>query len=348
MSQFLSDKFRVLSFFSIILVLYIHSGFHDTCSEISGMKFNLNLQYFISGMIGRCAVPLFYVISGYLFFFHADNIQAIGKKMRKRVKTLLIPYVFAALFFVLFIIVLEQLPLAKQYINNEFSHELSLPFKKILISLFYDAGNGSPWAFHLWYLRDLMILVVISPVVFYLRKLLNKWFVLVCLLLLNLLFDFTLLYAAFWFVSGSLFLKSMIMKNRITKVLIISVFIFVSTFQLIYKEMEIWEQLQILRVVLGVIAIWNIYNLIVPKDFLLSNHKWLKTATKYTFFIYLFHEPTLNIVRKLLVMPFGHSPFSFAFSYLLSPWIFALIFIIIGFWLEKFLPRFYSLIVGGR
>lgn len=65
MTQYLSDKFKVLSLISIILVLYIHSGFHDYPNEIQGMVFNANLQSFISGMIGRCAVPLFYAISGY-------------------------------------------------------------------------------------------------------------------------------------------------------------------------------------------------------------------------------------------------------------------------------------------
>lgn len=68
MTQYLSDKLRVLSLVSIILVLYIHSGFH--ADEIEGMMWNDNVQTFVSGMMGRCAVPLFYVISGYLFLSH--------------------------------------------------------------------------------------------------------------------------------------------------------------------------------------------------------------------------------------------------------------------------------------
>ena len=52
MTKFLSDKIKVLSFISIILVLYIHSGFHNYPNEIQGMVFNSNLQNFISGMIG--------------------------------------------------------------------------------------------------------------------------------------------------------------------------------------------------------------------------------------------------------------------------------------------------------
>lgn len=66
--RYLSDKIKLLSLFSIILVLYIHSGFHNYPNEILGMKFNNMLQELISEKIGRCAVPLFYMISGFLFF----------------------------------------------------------------------------------------------------------------------------------------------------------------------------------------------------------------------------------------------------------------------------------------
>ena len=83
MTQYLSDKLRVLSLISIILVLYIHSGFH--ADEIEGMVMNDRVQEFVSGMMGRCAVPLFYVISGYLFFLKVpEGMKSIYGKMRKR------------------------------------------------------------------------------------------------------------------------------------------------------------------------------------------------------------------------------------------------------------------------
>ena len=87
MTQYLSDKFKVLSLISIILVLYIHSGFHDYPNEIQGMIFNANLQNFISGMIGRCAVPLFYAISGYLFFtglYGGRNANVVQNKEKRK------------------------------------------------------------------------------------------------------------------------------------------------------------------------------------------------------------------------------------------------------------------------
>lgn len=64
MTQYQSEKLKVLSFVVILLMLYIHSSFYDIPNEIQGMAFNHYLQESISGMLGRCAVLLFYAISG--------------------------------------------------------------------------------------------------------------------------------------------------------------------------------------------------------------------------------------------------------------------------------------------
>ena len=125
-------------------------------------------------MVGRCAVPLFYAISGYLFFLHTDEgMPAIFKKMRKRVKTLLVPFVIAALFFPAFLLCMELLPFAKGFTNSAdaFSNNLQLPLGEILMSLFYaKEGGTSPWAFHLWFLRDLIIIVALSPLLHIIKK----------------------------------------------------------------------------------------------------------------------------------------------------------------------------------
>lgn len=57
-SSYSSDKIRILSLVSIILVLYIHSGFH--ADEIEGMAWNDRVQELISGMMDgvpfRCSM----------------------------------------------------------------------------------------------------------------------------------------------------------------------------------------------------------------------------------------------------------------------------------------------------
>ena len=182
MTQYLSDKIKVLSLFSIILVLYIHSGFHDYPHEIQGMAFNFTLQEFISGKIGRCAVPLFFAISGYLFFRNIDikagRRECYGQlwtKMRKRCRTLVVPYVIACLFPVAFQLVLEQVPAARPFMNGGgFSENFSKTVSQLFYMIYIDSGNGSPYAFQLWFLRDLIVIVALSPIVLMIKMLWNR------------------------------------------------------------------------------------------------------------------------------------------------------------------------------
>ncbi len=163
MTPFLSQKIKLLSLISIILVLYIHSGFHDYPNEIQGMPFNFKLQDFISGKIGRCAVPLFYAISGYLFFLNLNNKNILWAKIKKRIMTLVVPYIIAALFFPCFYIIVSLIPSTARFFNSEsISTIFNLPVWNIFQSIFYD-----PLAFHLWFLRDLIIIVALSPHLFY-------------------------------------------------------------------------------------------------------------------------------------------------------------------------------------
>lgn len=109
-----------------------------------------------------------------------------------------------------------------------------------------------------------------------------------------------------------------------------------------------WNLLRIPIIMLGIIGIWGLYDAFVENKFCLSNHKWLGIACQFTFFIYLFHEPTLNIVRKLIVIVLGKNELGYLTSYLLSPWIFTVCAVFAGLLLRKYLPRVYDVCTGGR
>lgn len=201
MTQYLSDKLRILSLISIIFVLYIHSGFH--ADEIEGMVVNDRVQEFVSGMMGRCAVPLFYVISGYLFFLRVpEGMKSIYGKMRKRVRTLVVPYIIGCLFFVGFGVLMAVLPGVSKYMNSSLMPLFSKPIGEILRSIFYDADNGAPCAFQLWFLRDLILIVATSPLWYLCLKHLKWGFVAVVFVLTYFDVPHVPFYSLFWFVLG--------------------------------------------------------------------------------------------------------------------------------------------------
>lgn len=347
MTQYSSDKIKVLSFIAIILVLYIHSDFHDYPNEILGMEFNHYLQDIITGKLGRCAVPLFFMISGFLFFQHVVTLKDIFVKIKKRVKTLLIPYIIAALFFPLFLFLIEYIPFATKMSNGvsivtEFQEPIGDLFYGIFIS---KDGSISPWAFHLWYLRDLIIIVIFSPLLFLLKKWLKSETVCLVFLILSFVNIPVVQFSSFfWFMIGETFLAKI---DKIQSWGWAIVYIVISTFEMVLAY-DCFTYMKIPFTFIGVVAMWSMYNLLVKKPFSLNKHHYIAIACSFTFFIYLFHEPTLNIVRKLLIVILGRTSLGFAINYLVSPWIFAIGFIFIGNLLKKYTPRLFSICVGGR
>jgi surface polysaccharide O-acyltransferase-like enzyme len=353
MTQYLSDKLRVLSLISIIFVLYIHSRFQP--NEIMGMAYYDKIQLFTSEMIGRCAVPLFYLISGYLFFMKVpDGVKSIGRKIRKRIKSLLIPYFIGCVFFVIFYSFVALLPWTSNLINSSSSIMplFQKPYSIILISIFYDGGTGYPCAFQLWFLRDLILIVATSPLWYLCLKHLKWGFVAVVFVLTYFDVPHVPFYSLFWFVLGGQLTKVKIEMggNGRTKVAIFGLFLFliISIIQLFFPDIINWSLLRIPIILLGIIGAWGLYDVVLGKDFSLSRHQWLGIACQFTFFIYLFHEPTLNIVRKLIVVVLGKNEFGYMASYLISPWIFTVCAVFAGLLFRKYLPRVYDVCTGGR
>lgn len=348
MTQYLSDKLRVLSLVSIILVLYIHSGFH--ADEIEGMMMNDSVQTFVSGMMGRCAVPLFYVISGYLFFLKVpEGMKSIYGKMRKRVGTLVVPYIIGCLFFVGFGVLMAVLPGVSKYMNGSVMPLFSKPMGEILCSIFYDAGNGTPCAFQLWFLRDLIIIVATSPLWYLCLKQMKWAFVVVTFVLTYLQIPHVPFYALFWFVLGGQLVDAKSLSGGGFPVIVTSVlFLVVSGIQMFMTDMIDWEVVKIPVILLGIYSAWGLYDKVIGENFVLLEHRWLATACQFTFFIYLFHEPTLNIVRKLIVVVLGKNELGYLTSYLISPWIFTVCAVFAGLLFRKYLPKVYNICTGGR
>lgn len=356
MTQYLSDKLRVLSLFSIILVLYIHSGFHSY--EIQGMEMNDCVQRIVSGMLGRCAVPLFYIISGYLFFLKVpEGMQSIYGKMRKRARTLVVPYLIGCLFFVGFLAFVEVLPGTSRFMNGGIMHLFDKPLDEIICSVFYDAGDGSPCAFQLWFLRDLIIIVATLPLWYWCLRRMGWIFVVLAFAITYIAVPHVPLKALFWFVLGGQLTSYKLVlgggKRSHRKMFVTGTFcalgyLMLSFCQLMWPEIIKWSLVDKPVIMMGIIGLWWLYDAIVGRSFVLSAHRWFATACQYTFFIYLFHEPTLNIVRKLIVLVLGKNEIGYMASYLLSPWLFVACSVFIGIVLRQCCGKVYGVCVGGR
>ena len=94
-----SLRLKLLRFPPIIGVIYIHSYdtvIHYSTGSLGTVEFNgltTFVRILISEGIARTAVPLFFLMSGYLFFaaFHWSE-QTYLKQINSRLRSLLIPF----------------------------------------------------------------------------------------------------------------------------------------------------------------------------------------------------------------------------------------------------------------
>lgn len=128
----------------------------------------------ISHGIFLIAVPFFFVCSGYFLCRHYVNgsVVAVWRvEMRKRVKSLLVPFVIWSIIG----ICLYQLLPARIVANLAHGRDLFANFPDGW--RFWARGFGiypyaHPLVVPLWYVRSLLIFVVLSPILF---KLIEKW-----------------------------------------------------------------------------------------------------------------------------------------------------------------------------
>ena len=138
--------------------------------------------------ICRLAVPLFFLISGYLFFVGLSdwNYEVYLTKMKRRVKSLLIPYI---LWNILAVILFYSYSAFRMHLKGE--PFISFPEQLRLwggLRVFWDCDNGLPLNYSLWYVRDLILFVIASPLIHAVLKK-TKWAGIAILCVVFLVFD---------------------------------------------------------------------------------------------------------------------------------------------------------------
>lgn len=148
------------------------------------------------------------MISG-LFFRNVEKVKDVLPKMLKRARTLFVPYVIAAVLVPLSVFVVSMVPQAAQHLNKDWLSFLDLQLGDAIRGIFWKMpGSGLPYAGHLWYLRDLIVIVALSPVIQWLRMVIGSVRTMLLLFLLTYLpLDLSIFTSMFWFCAGDALLR---------------------------------------------------------------------------------------------------------------------------------------------
>jgi len=345
MTEELSIKFKILSIFSMIMVVYIHAyslnvSFENVDYAMS-YKTNSFIQNFISQGITRCAVPLFFLMSGFLFFQRfIPSINCFVYKIRKRIKTLLFPYLFWSLYGLFLYYILQLMPVDKSFFTNEL-------IKNYSCCQFFDTLFFHPIPYQFWFIRDLMLLVIVSPLIFLLIKI---YYIVIPILFVLWVsptyFAIVSIESILFFFLGAFFALKKVKHQNVflTKYWLVLLLVWFSFILLKFLCPYVW--IHKVQICLGILTVWYGYdNLNNRLDFKkISNAKIMP----FSFFIYAFHEPLLTIVKKGLYYFFHNNEYEAISIYFISPIIVILISIYIGDFLRKNALKFYNFITGGR
>ncbi len=153
-----------LRFPLIIGVFFIHSeNWNPDSLSHPFYYYSYNL---VAEVLARICVPLFFLFSGYLFFISGKfDFSVYKQKIGKRVHSLFIPYIIWNLVMFGASIVINRIGLIKEY----YPHTL-----KEFLLMFWDYNGTLPINFPLWFIRDLMIISLLSPLVYIFFKYL-RW-----------------------------------------------------------------------------------------------------------------------------------------------------------------------------
>lgn len=179
-----------------VMVVFIHSfgGGDSDISHLSWATFSSVDAYNVvrNAVNALCsvAVPLFFAISGYLFFLNLDKWDwgAWREKMSRRVYTLLIPYLVWNVIRWVFNVCMAYHDIALQ--DGDWTellawmHENTTPWM-LWHNAYIDTGGVNWLGTHLsmsvpvhipfWFIRDLMVMCACTPIIYYALRRMGGW-----------------------------------------------------------------------------------------------------------------------------------------------------------------------------
>ena len=356
MNAELGEKLRALGFVAIVLVVYVHAyqlPAHAATGGTPAEVLNRLIQNGVSNGLARVAVPLFFAVSGFLFFARAPADPGpawFRGQWRKRLRTLLVPYLAWSLIGLVLVAALqaaalEFLPAARGFFSQALLREDS-PLD-LLDRLFLH-----PVSYQLWFLRDLLVYTLASPALYVLAArapraglatLAALWFADVDLKAVSaegLLF----------FVSGAALAvhgppPAACRFGRAHGGHFMALW---AGLLAAYALSSLWQEagwawLRKLSVLAGLAALWFGYGRYARRA-----GPTLAALGSLTFFVFAAHEPLLAVVRKALAALAGPGAAASLGVYLLAPTLVLGATLSAGAWLRARAPRAYGLLTGGR
>lgn len=341
MSKYLSYKISFFNFMLSVLIVVLHSnckitlGWSNDGTILS--DFIEVLSLYIS-CIGHIAVPMFYIISAYLFYYNISTMKSVLFKIKKRVNSLLLPYLlWNALFVLIFWSILHSPIASYLHMTNNLSS-----ISDVLMSIINS--DLTP----LWFVKNLLIFVALSPIIWLIARKNLSVIILVILLsgIVVVVYEISYFNFLYWIPSyfiGILFTKSSVSHFFTTEsssckftMLYLIFFLLLIIFTVHSGHMYLYR-------IIAPMLIWKLSDYILKKYHFVPKYYW-----SYSFFIYCTHFFVINVIQKLLYLVLGNSNFAYITIYAVTPFLVIPLCIFMANIVNKKVPKGYKILTGNR
>lgn len=347
----LSRKITFLSFILSVGIVYFHAYNVNIYNLSGGGKAAFLIERFETvclNLLGS-VVPFFFMISGFLFFRNfAPERNCYLSKLKSRFRSLFIPYVIFTVIGYFYFFAVSNIPFISVHMNTE-------PMKFDIVALIKSLWTNQ-YSIVLWYVRNLLVMVILSPAVYFIMK--NRKGFHVGTIVLIISFIISLSVNLKYGESTLVFQMNRLFNNT---------YFFAGAFLAInhkdwvyYKNRNITAIGSILLALCIICTVlfdffdYNnvIKNIMIPVSvWMMSNAFYFRGLPKYlqiSFFIYCVHEYILEAIEKLWMIAAGASPAAALTDFLLMPVICIFIVTVISIVIRKITPGIWKVITGGR
>lgn len=360
----MSEVILFLRFPLAVLIVLLHARFQS--GAIGDVYFSYTIDRYpiycsfsdiMSDYICQIAVPMFFILSGYLFFYNVSSFswEVYKKKMHRRVHSLLIPYLFWNSLIILFYFFIQSFFPGLTSGINKFVSSYTL---NDWFHAYWDI-NGGPIVLQFWFIRDLMVISVLTPVLYFLINKLSYFYV-IFMGLLWLFGYYTNITAleirpVFFFSLGALFtIKKYDLLKLCNGLLIPCAFIglAVMVLELLYNNGYHLDWFVKYYGEIDRIGLLSLMVVCIAGTSWLLEHKLVsvnKFLLQSNFFIFAYHGVTLALIAKIVLKYFApHTDFQSLVIYAFNPTLTIVLGLCIFDFLQRYFPRFTKVITGAR
>lgn len=363
-----------------VAVVFIHSSYAGTspidvaamqADPLSAMSLYNWLRICFSHVLTHIAVPAFFVISGFLFFrnWQRWDKQLYLKKMKSRFRTLAVPYLCWNGIAVLLLAGVRNI--GAFLLKGEPLSSIPLFFEENgFLRLFWSCPQeeactfnglglsvpvlGMPIDAPLWFVRDLIVMMVLAPLFYWLLK--KTRFYGVCMLFLYMLCAGGMMpgldgVSVFFFGLGAYFAicgKNLVAACRRVRALsyVLAVGLLFPLIWFDGHNTVVGARIYHFYIVAGTFAVFNLAADLLER----GKTRVHPLLPRSSFFIYATHTLLVLGISRRLLSPLGNlgHPLASATAYLLTPLLAVAICLGLFMLMRRWLPRTLGVLTGNR